>query len=130
MNNWIMSPPWSRRARIAPDSDEGSAQTPAATRADLDAAYRRGRRDGRRRGRHPILAFIGLVASAATALVIYLAVQTGSFANGGAVVDQHLADASQRVQSPFKTAAMKVGNALETAGQSLKQRSGEPARNS
>ena len=119
MRNWIMSPPWSHRVTPAPETTQNNVDA----RADLEAAYRRGRRDGKRRGRHPILAFIGFVAAAATALVIYLAAQTGSFAGGGAVVDQHLANAAQRAQSPFRNAAQNVGNALETAGQSLKQRS-------
>lgn len=126
MSNWITSPPWSRRPAPAP----ATVQNPQLPRAELDAAYRRGRRDeAKRRHGSPFLAFIGLVAFAAVVLMVYLAAQTGSFSNGGAVVDNNLANASQRVQAPFKNAESRAGNALENAGQSLKQRAGDQTPN-
>jgi hypothetical protein len=126
MTNWITSPPWARRPAPAP----AVAQPAQAPRAELDAAYRRGRRDGaRRRHGSPFFAFIGLIAFAAIVLMVYLAAQTGSFSNGGAVVDNNLSNASQRVQAPFKNAESKAGNALENAGQSLKQRAGDQGPN-
>jgi len=126
MRNWIKSPPWERHP--APVTVDG--QSPSLSRAELDAAYQKGRRDGakRRRG-SPILAFIGLIATAAVALMIYLAVQNGSFSNGGAVVDNDLVNASQRVQAPINNAASKAGNALESAGHNLKQRAGDQTPN-
>ncbi|HEY1414746.1 MAG TPA: hypothetical protein VGF42_02545 [Caulobacteraceae bacterium] len=122
MTNWITSPPWARRAAPAP----ATGQTPQVPRAELLSAYRNGRLDeAKRRHGSPLLAFIGLVACAAVALMVYLAAQNGSFSNGGAVVDHNLANASQRVQAPIKNAESKAGNALENAGQSLKQRAGD-----
>jgi hypothetical protein len=122
MTNWITSPPWARRSAPAP----AAIQEPQVPRAELDAAYRKGRRDGSRRRRgSPFLAFIGLIAFAAVVLMVYLAAQTGSFSNGGAVVDNNLSNASQRVQAPFKNAESKAGNALENAGQSLKRKAGD-----
>ena len=66
---------------------------------------------------------------AAAAMLFYLAAQNGSFANGGAVVDRNLSQASQTIQAPFKRAAEKAGDTLENAGQNLKQRAGDqPAK--
>lgn len=127
MSTWITSRPWVRRATPAAATSQSPsvASTPIAP-AELDAAYQRGRRDeARRRHGAPFLAFIGLIAIAVVVLVVYLAAQTGSFSNGGAVVDHNLATASQRVQSPIWNAESKAGNALENAGQSLKKRGGD-----
>ena len=126
MSNWITSRPWARR----PAPASANSQGPQIARADLDAAYRKGRLDeARRRRGSPFLAFIGLIAVAAVTLMVYLAAQNGSFSSGGAVVDNNLSNASQRVQAPFKTAASKAGNALENAGQNLKQRAGDQTPN-
>ena len=67
---------------------------------------------------------VPLTAIAALAMLLYLAAQTGSFSSGGAVVDNGISNASQRAQAPFKNAANKAGNALENAGQRLKQDAG------
>jgi hypothetical protein len=126
MTNWITSPPWARRAAPAPAPAPATGQTPQVPRAELLSAYRSGRLDeAKRRHGSPLLVFIGLIACAAVALIVYLAAQNGSFSNGGAVVDNNLANASQRVQAPIKNAESKAGNALENAGQSLKQRAGD-----
>jgi hypothetical protein len=49
--------------------------------------------------------------------VLILAVRTGSFASAGAVIDN-------LIQAPAHVAADKAGNALENAGQNLKDRAG------
>ena len=123
MNTWFNSRRWGRRPAAAPGQP---LQATIVAKSDLDAAYRRGRRDEAKRHRgSPFLAFLGLIAVAAIALVIYLAVQTGSFTNGGAVVDSNLQNASQTVQAPVKRAEDKAGAALENAGQNLKQSAGD-----
>ena len=100
-------------------AQDGTA--PHADRAELDAAYERGRRDGRhsRRG-SPLLAAIVLVVAVFGGLTLYLAARDGGFAAAGAAVDHTLSGA----KAPFTRAADKTGDALQTAGQDLKQRAG------
>lgn len=110
------------------DADPQTA-APAPGRAELSAAYEKGRKDESRRPRRrrgsPLFSFLILIIVAAAAGLVYLAAQNGSFAGGGAVVDSHLSQASQSVQAPFKRAADKAGDALENAGQKLKQNAGD-----
>jgi len=90
-------------------------------------AYDRGRRDerARRPRRHgsPLLTFIVLVAAAVGVGAVYLGVSQGSFTRGGQVVDQRLASAEQ----PARNAADRAGDALENAGQRIKQQVGSGA---
>jgi hypothetical protein len=89
--------------------------------ADVDRAYNRGRRDERLRHRgSPLLTLLVLVAVLIAAGLVYLAVRNGSFSQGGAVVDQSLSSA----QAPLRGAADKAGDALQNAGQNLKQDAG------
>ena len=140
-SDWRSS--WAGR-KSAPANDGGQtsprtdgAQTAAAGavpgRAELSAAYEKGRKDEGRRPRRrrgsPLFSFLILIVVAAAAGLFYLAAQNGSFASGGAVVDQHLSQASQTVQAPFKHAADQAGNALENAGQTLKQKAGDQPAN-
>ena len=87
-------------------------------------AYDRGRRDerARRPKRHGFgfFGFIVLVAAVLGAGAIYLGVSQGSFTRGGQVVDQRLAGATQ----PARHAADRAGDALENAGQRIKQQAG------
>ncbi len=93
-------------------------------KADIDEAYDRGRHDERLRHRgSPLLTLLILVAVLAAAAFVYLAVRNGSFSNGGAVVDRSLSTA----QAPIRGAADKAGDALQNAGQTLKQDAGQPA---
>lgn len=91
-------------------------------------AYDRGRRDerARRPRRHgsPFLTFIVLLAAAAGVGAIYLGVHEGSFTQGGQVVDQKLAGVAQPAQQATKNAAGRAGDALENAGQRIKQSAG------
>jgi hypothetical protein len=81
-------------------------------------AYQRGRHDERgRRRASPLIGVIALLFLAATGGILYLAAREGSFAAGGQVVDQTLSQAA----APAKSAAGQAGEALESAGQSLKQ---------
>jgi hypothetical protein len=106
-----------------------SPQDPVAdsrrAKASAEDAYLRGRQDERRRHRgSPLFAFLLLIIVAAAAALVVLAIQNGSFQNGGAVVDSSLSQASQRATAPIRKAAAKAGDALETAGQNLKQDAG------
>jgi hypothetical protein len=98
---------------------------PGVERAELKDAYERGRREERLRRRgSPLISVMVLLAVLVGAGLVYLAVRNGSFSRGGAVVDQGLAKVSQSAQAPIKGAADKTGDALQTAGQNLKQNAG------
>ncbi|MBV8684757.1 MAG: hypothetical protein JO111_17920 [Caulobacteraceae bacterium] len=93
-----------------------------ASRADVRAAYRRGRADAtpRRRGGLPIIGFLVLLVVIFGAIMLYLAAENGSFASGGAVIDRDLSRATQ----PVRRAEDKTGQALQNAGQHLQQDAG------
>ena len=120
---------------IAPDQveayKEGRDESDAAPdaklrRGELEDAYARGRREERlRRRRSPLLSFIVLLIVIAAGVLFYLAVRTGSFQSGGAVVDNSISNVSERAQAPVRHGFDKMGNALENAGQNLKQRAGD-----
>ncbi len=91
-------------------------------------AYDRGRRDerARRPRRHgaPLLTLIVLMAAVIGAGAIYLGVSQGSFGRGGQVVDQKLAGVAQPATQATRDAAGRAGDALENAGQRIKQTAG------
>lgn len=94
-------------------------------RAAINDAYERGRREERlRRRSSPLLSFVILLVVLVGGGLIYLAFKNGSFSSGGAVVDQSLAKVSQSAQAPIRGAADKTGDALQNAGQNLKQNAG------
>ncbi|HEY1448804.1 MAG TPA: hypothetical protein VGF33_09725 [Caulobacteraceae bacterium] len=102
----------------------------AISRAEIDAAYNKGRWDEARSHRgSPLFSFLILLVVASAAAMFYLAAQNGSFASGGAAVDNRLSQASQTVQAPFKRAANQAGDALERAGHNLKQDAGDQPAN-
>jgi hypothetical protein len=88
-------------------------------------AYERGRRDERSRGpRHrgsPVLTTVLLLAACAGAFVIYLGVSQGSFTGGGQTIDQNIANAKNEAVQAGRNVADKAGDALQNAGQKLKQ---------
>jgi flagellin-like protein len=103
------------------DSAPIGAPAARARRAELEAAYERGRVRGRpRRGASPLLTLVLLLAVVVAGVMIYLAIQNGSFSNGGAVVDQKLDQVAKTVDAPIKNAAITTGSALQDAGQRLK----------
>jgi hypothetical protein len=106
------------------DANSGLAEHDGALRH----AYERGRRDERarhtRRRSHPILGSVLVLAAAAGAFVIYLGVRQGSFAGGGEVVDQNIHNAIAPAQQAGRNAADRAGDALQNAGQKLKQTGG------
>jgi len=88
-------------------------------------AYDRGRRDERSRGpRHrgsPLVTTVLVLAACAGAFVIYLGVSQGSFTNGGQAIDNSLANARDQAAQAGHNVAARTGDALENAGQTLKQ---------
>jgi len=94
----------------------------------LRQAYDHGRRDERarreRRRGAPLFTFLLVLVAAAGAFEIYLAVQQGGFANGGRVVDQNIANTTATASQATRNAADKAGEALENAGQNIKQKAG------
>jgi len=96
--------------------------------AAIRQAYDRGRRDERarrpsRRG-PPFVGLIVLLVAAAGALIFYLAYQQGGFANGGRVVDQSIANTTQSATQATRNVVNKAGDALQNAGQTIKQKAG------
>lgn len=72
-----------------------------AVAADLREAYERGRRDERAsRRRHPVGMTLTFVAAAVGVVLLVLAAVNGSFSRGGGVVDDNLAVAMNRAQTP------------------------------
>jgi len=92
-------------------------------------AYDRGRRDERarrpRRRGTPVLTTVLLLAACAGAFVVYLGVSQGSFAGGGRTIDQNIANAKAHAAQASRTAADRAGDALENAGQRIKQQNGD-----
>ena len=92
-------------------------------------AYDRGRRDerARRPRRHsaPFFTFIVLVAALVGVGAIYLGVSQGSFGRGGQVVDQRLAGVAQPATQATRSAADRAADALQNAGQRIKQTAGD-----
>jgi hypothetical protein len=124
-----------RDADFADGDAKGQRDAHATDRAALNErntvvrqAYDRGRRDERarhpRRRGAPFLSFIVLVAAAAGVGAIYLGVHEGSFGRGGQVVDQKLAGVAQPATQATRKAADRAGDALENAGQRIKQSAG------
>ena len=96
--------------------------------AAVRQAYDRGRRDerARRPRRHgpSLLTFLLVLVAAAGAFEIYLAIQQGGFANGGRVVDQNIANTTATATQATRSVADKAGDALQNAGQTIKQKAG------
>jgi hypothetical protein len=92
-------------------------------------AYDRGRRDerARRPRRHsaPFFTFIVLAAALVGVGAIYLGVSQGSFGRGGQVVDQKLAGVAQPATQATRSAADRAADALQNAGQRIKQTAGD-----
>jgi hypothetical protein len=100
-------------------------ERPAIDKPALNDAYDRGRRDERRRHRgSPGIAFLVLLVAIVGGVIVYLAIREGSFTTAGATVDRSISSTAQKVQAPIRGAEDKAGNALENAGQRLKNTSG------
>ena len=105
---------------VAPAAD--AVADPGSLKAELQDAYRRGRRDERRHHHRSPLVTVGLITIAAVgAIVLFFAAQQGSFAGGGKVVDAKLSHATGEVlPNAVNDAATQTGSAMQTAGERLK----------
>ena len=87
------------------------------TKADVDKAYERGRKDERaRRKSHPFISAMVVVVALVGAGTIFLAAREGSFAGGGAVVDH-------RLQSATGDASQQAAMAMNSAGRTIQDKS-------
>lgn len=94
---------------------------PDEIRADLRAAYDRGRSDERAsRRRHPIFMAVLFLAAACGAALLALAAANGSFSDGGRVADDNIAAARASVQPQVQDAAQKADRSLRDAGSAAK----------
>lgn len=109
------------------DGREGVNERGLITEHDVAVrrAYDRGRRDERarhpRRRGSPVLTTVLFLAACAGAFVIYLGVSQGSFSGGGQTIDQNLANAKAQAVEAGRNVAGRTGDALENAGEKLKQ---------
>lgn len=89
-----------------------------ADRADLRAAYERGRKDERAsRRRHPVFMTFTFIAAIIGVALMALAAVNGSFAGAGAVVDHNLAIAANQAGPAVGGAASGAGEAVRNAVQ-------------
>lgn len=116
-----------RRFRRNPEARPADVD-PARDRA-LEAAYERGRADGRREERvrrsHPVRnLMVGVVALVGGA-VLAVAAWYGSFGRGGEVVDQQLAVAADQAEPVVREAIGEAGVAVREAGRDLQTAPGD-----
>jgi len=102
--------------RFWPKQSETTHDHPAApSAADLKAAYDRGRRDERARHRRsPLMALAVGSAALVGGAVLALAAMEGSFANGGAVVDQQVSKAAQQANQALRDATSRESPSVST----------------
>lgn len=107
--------------------DRGSRLNGAERRA-----YQRGRRDERalmrdsrdhkpRRRGSPFFGAIGWLATGLCVLFAALAIHEGSFGQAGQVIDQNISGAFAPAMQTTKTAMARAGQAMQDAGDRLKQ---------
>jgi len=117
---------WGIRESTAPNTSaaHGLIADPADLKAELQAAYLRGRRDQRLRRRSSPMIVASLVAIAAVgAVILFYAAREGSFARGGQVVDAKLSHATGvLVPDAVDTAVSATGAAMQNAGERIKDR--------
>ena len=93
----------------------------ALDKADLRAAYERGRRDERAaRKRHPLLMTLTFAMALVGVVLLVLAAVNGSFGRAGGLVDQQLNVAADRAEPAVREAASSAGQSLQDAGQSVR----------
>jgi hypothetical protein len=96
--------------------DDGRIRRDDADRADLRAAYERGRADARAsRKRHPIGMTLLFVAAAVGAILLALALTQGSFSGAGQTVDQGLNVAADKAEPVVRDAAADASRTVNDA---------------
>ena len=87
----------------------------------LREAYDKGRVDERKRHhRSPVLTVSLVLIALVGAVVLFYAFREGSFAGGGAAVDNKLAQVGSQAVPAVESAAAKAGTIAEQAGDKLK----------
>ena len=76
-----------------------------------------------RRRSHPLIGFVVLVAAVCGVGFLGLAYETGSFAGGGAVIDQKLAEWRTDILGAAGNAGEQGGHAMQSVGQSISTQS-------
>lgn len=110
------------------DLTEKTQSVERAERGDLDRAYDRGIKEGRRSRRgSPWGVLITLILLILAVGEVLLVVRQGSFTQAGAVIDQALSITVVRAEAPVRAAADTTGDALQNAGANLKQKAGSAA---
>ncbi|MGA0603694.1 hypothetical protein ACO2Q3_23505 [Caulobacter sp. KR2-114] len=113
------------RAKAERDIAEREAASRRVAGGGWRDAYDRGRRDERaRKPGFSLVSAVVLMAAVIGGGAIFLAAREGSFTAGGEVVDHQLTTAADKAKAPLRGAADKAGDALENAGQNLKQKAG------
>lgn len=103
------------------DKREGAAD--ALDKADLRAAYERGRRDERAaRRRHPFLMGVTFLLALVGVVLLALAAANGSFTRAGVVVDDKLDIAADRAGPALSQAADSAGQGLREAARGVGSR--------
>jgi len=122
-------PAWIRRpaeAARAPDLDrayEKGREDALKRDKDVEAAYLKGRREGRAdRKRHPVGMAVLFVLAAVGAFLIGLAAWNGSFSDGGQVADKTLDTAAERATPVVSDAARDAGEAIRETGREITDR--------
>ncbi|MFN3512849.1 MAG: hypothetical protein ACK41C_07390 [Phenylobacterium sp.] len=106
--------------RQTPRGDPPPVGDPAVEMDDLRAAYERGRRDAERgRKRHPVLMTLLVVAALAAGLFVVLAAREGSFAGGGARVDEGVTAAAVQAGPAVRDAAAEAEANLREARRAI-----------
>jgi hypothetical protein len=92
-----------------------------AAKAELRDAYDKGRIDERKRHRSsPMLTVFLLLIAVMGAVLLYYAFREGSFAGGGAVVDNKISQVTSQAAPAAQNAAATAGALAEKAGDKLK----------
>jgi hypothetical protein len=90
-------------------------------RADLRAAYERGRHDARAsRKRHPLLMTLTFLAAVVGVGLLALAAVHGSFGRAGGLVDQQIAVAADQAGPAARNAADNANQGLHDAARSAR----------
>jgi hypothetical protein len=103
--------------------DKDQRASDALDKADLRAAYERGRSDERAaRKRHPLLLTVTCLLALVGVLLLAMAAAQGSFMRAGGVVDRQLSVAADRAQPAVNEAATNAGHSLRDAGAAARAR--------
>jgi hypothetical protein len=115
-----------RRAAPAVITDAaGPVAGPPDHRDAFAEGIRQGRREEKKRHRHPILTLMVVLVALAGAAMLAVAAKEGSFSRGGQVVDQNLAVAADQAKVKAADAAAQTGQAIQNAGTTIEKKASD-----